>query len=346
MNLLEYQKGLEKRQIKAVNLIHGEEEYVVKTFLDRLRELMPTRILWGDELTPQDLVRAVSTSGMFTGEEALFLYRAEELFKSIKDYRTFISYLERVRGKKVFFYVGYKLTEKDLQKEPFLSLSKLGDVLYAGKLDRRRVRELVKNKLLREGIGIEEEALEYLLDATSYQLMTLKGETDKLILYGKKHITLEDVKAIVLADWEMGIFDFVDAVFFKDYEKALNSLTSILRSGTHPLQILTLLVNYTIKLYTAKVLVEGGQDLEKALSEVDVRHRFQVMNFKKYIAENSSEELRSLLRRLYLLDMGIKVYYADPAQALREFVIEYILHEEGPYYPADTGDQNRADSEP
>lgn len=346
MNLLEYQKNLEKKRIKPVNLIHGEEEYLVKTFLDKLRELMPVRTLWGDELNPQDFVRTISTVGMFASEEVIFLYRADELFKSIKDYRPFISYLERVKGKRVFFYVEYKLTDKDLQKEPFLSISKLGEIIYTGKLDRKRIRELVKNKLQKEGIFIEDNALDYLLEATSYQLMTLKSETDKIILYGKKHITLEDVKSIVFVDWELTIFDFVESIFLKDYEKALNSLTSILKSGTHPLQILTLLVNYTLKLYTARVLTEGGQDVEKALSEVDVKHKFQILNFKRYLTENSSEDLYSLLTRLYFLDIGIKVYFLDPAQAIREFVVEYMLHEEGSYYPSDEGNQNRTDSEP
>ncbi len=346
ISLLEYQKKLGKGQIKAVNLIHGEEEYLVRSFIDKLREVIPLRILWGDELSLEDFIGFISTTGMFAKEEALFIYMAEEFLKGVKNYKNLISHLERSKGKKVFFYVGYKLSDKDLQKEPFLSLSGLGDVIYTGKLDKRKVRELVKNKFQREGIGIEDSALEYLLEATSYQLMTLKAETDKLILYGKKSITLEDVKSMVLAEPELSLFDLSDGLFLKDYEKALNSINSVLMSGTHPLQVLTFLANYTLKLYIAKTLVEDGWDVEKALSEVDVKHKFQVLNFKKYLTANSIEDLNLLLKKLYLLDMGIKVYYLEPTQALKEFVIEYMLHEEGTYYPADTGNQNRADAEP
>ncbi len=346
ISLLEYQKKLGKGQIKAVNLIHGEEEYLVRSFIDKLREVIPLRILWGDELSLEDFIGFISTTGMFAKEEALFIYMAEEFLKGVKNYKNLISHLERSKGKKVFFYVGYKLSDKDLQKEPFLSLSGLGDVIYTGKLDKRKVSELVKNKFQREGIGIEESALEYLLEATSYQLMTLKAETDKLILYGKKSITLEDVKSMVLAEPELSLFDLSDGLFLKDYEKALNSINSVLMSGTHPLQVLTFLANYTLKLYIAKTLVEDGWDVEKALSEVDVKHKFQVLNFKKYLTANSIEDLNLLLKKLYLLDMGIKVYYLEPTQALKEFVIEYMLHEEGTYYPADTGNQNRADAEP
>lgn len=346
MNLLEYQKNLDKVQIKPVNLIHGEEEYIVKTFLDKLKEKAQVRILWGDELSLQDFLNEVGTGGMFSRKEVLFVYRAEDFLKRIKDVKAFLSYLTKLDNKKVFFYVGLRLGEKDLQKEPYLSLSKLGDVLVASKLDRKRIRELVKNKLQREGISIEESALDYLLEATAYQLTLLKNETDKLLLYGKKHLTLEDIKRSVVAEPEMTVFDFVDALFLKDYARALDALKATLRAGTHPLQVLYLLVNYTLKLFTAKVLVEGGQDVEKALTQVDIKHKFQLASFKRYMSENSLNDLFSMLRRLQTLDVAIKVYFVDPAQALRSFVVEYMLNEEGSYYASDAGDQNRADAEP
>ena len=346
ISLLEYQKNLGKGQIKSVNLLHGEEEYLVKSFLDKLRGVIPVRVLWGDELSLEDFVGFIGTTGMFAKSEALFIYMAEEFFKGIKNYKNLISHLERLKDKKVFFYVSYKLSDKDLQKEPFLSLSRLGDVIYAGKLDKRRVRELVKNKLQKEGISIEDSALEYLLEASSYQLQILKAETDKLILYGKRNITLEDIKSMVIAEPELSLFDLSDGLFLKDYEKALSSINSILMSGMHPLQVLTFLVNYTLKLYTAKTLVENGWDVEKALSEVDVKHKFQVLNFKRYLSANSIDDLELLLKKLHLLDISIKVYYSEPAQALRKFVIEYMLHEEGTYNQTDTGNQNRVDAEP
>ncbi|WPM31858.1 DNA polymerase III subunit delta [Hydrogenobacter sp. T-2] len=345
ISLLEYQKNLGKGQIKAVNLIHGEEEYLIKSFLDKLREMMPVRILWSDELSLEDFIGFVGTAGMFAKTEALFIYMAEEFFKGIKNHKNLISYLERLKDKKVFFYVSYKLSDKDLQKEPFLSLSRLGDVIYAGKLDKRKVRELVKNKLQREGISIEDSALDYLLEASSYQLQILRAETDKLILYGKRNITLEDIKSVVIAELDLSLFDLSDGLFLKDYEKALNSINSVLMAGIHPLQVLTFLVNYTLKLYTAKTLVQRGWEVEKALSEVGIKHKFQVFNFKKYLTANSLENLSLLIRKLYLLDISVKVYYSDPAQALKRFVIEYMLHEEGTYNQTDTGNHNRADTE-
>jgi DNA polymerase-3 subunit delta len=204
----------------------------------------------------------------------------------------------------------------------------------------------VKNKFQKEGISIEDSALDYLLEATSYQLMILKNETDKLILYGKPKLTLEDIKAVLVADLEMSVFDFADGIFLKDYDKALDSLNAVLRSGMHPLQILTLLANYALRLYTAKSLVEEGKKVEEALSLVDVKHPFQVLNFKRYLEKSSKQDLLSLLKRLYLLDIGIKVYFSDPITSLRNFVVEYMLNEEVIYQETNAGDQDRAELEP
>lgn len=346
ISIAEYQKGLEKKVIKPVNLIHGEEEYLIKNFLDRLKELYKVSILWGNELTLEDFKRAVFIAGMFGKREAVFVYRSLDFFKNVKDYRSFASLLERIREKKVFFYVETKLTEKDIQKEPFISLSKLGDVIVAGRPDKRRVKELVKNKMERYGVRIEERALDYLLEVLSYELMLLRHETDKLILYNKSPLDLEDIKAVVVTQIEMNVFDFLDGFFLKDIERALGALGASLRSGIHPLQIFALLVSYSLKLYTAKVLTEEGKRPEEALALVDIKHRFQMHSFKKYMEKNSRKELWSLLSRLYFLDVAMKVFYSDPALSLRNFVIEYILHEEGTYYQANTGDQSGSEPEP
>ncbi len=346
INLIDYKKKLSKDSIKKVNLIHGDEEYLVKTLIDKLREIYPLRALWGDDLSLQDFERYILSKGMFGKREILFVYRSMDLFKSVKDYKRFSSFLERVEDKIIFFYVETKLSEKDLQKEPFATISKLGDIIVANKLDKKKIRDLVYNKLKKSGIEIEEAALDYLLSVTSYQLMILKGETDKLILYGKPKISLEDVKRIVISDMELSLFDFMDGLFLKDYEKAIESLQSVLRTGTHPLQILATLISYTLKLYTAKELIENGKSLDEALNCVDVKHPFQKLNFKRYLEKNSKEELYYLIKRLYFLDVAIKVFYSDPMLSLRDFVIEYMLNEKSIHYTSNPRNQDWIEIEP
>ncbi|MCS7262764.1 MAG: DNA polymerase III subunit delta [Aquificaceae bacterium] len=345
-SLLEYQRALDKKPPKILNLVHGEEEFLIKNLVDKLRELYKAKVLWGEELTLRDFKNLALTGGVFESGETFFVYNAQEFFKTIKDHKQFASILTKIRGKRFFFHVGVKLSEKDLQKEPFLTFSQYGEVISASKMDRRRVEGIVRNKLQKSGVSLEEGAFQYLLEATSYDLMLLKGETDKLLLYGEPSLTLEELKSIVFAHREMSLFDLAEGILLGDYGKALEALSANLQMGVHPLQILGLLSNYLLKLYTAKVLTKGGKKPEEALALVEVKHPFQVANFKKYLEKNSQEKLRFLLDRLYLLDLAIKVYYSDPTTALKRFVVELMLHEAGARQQADARDQGGAHPEP
>ncbi len=338
IKLEEYQKKLSFESIKPVNLVMGEEEYFVKTFVDKMRTIKPVRVVWGDEISLQDFINTFTTGGMFTDASFLFVYNAEEFLSRIKDAKAFASYLQRLGKNKVFFYVKQKLSDKELQREPYATLTKLGDVIVAGRFDRRRVKELVLRKFQREGISIEEPALEYLLEASSYDLMLLKGETDKLVLLGKKSLSLEDVKRTVVLDQEYNIFEFLDAFFLRNIEKTLQALDSLLRSGTAPLQILAVLVSYSLRLLTLKEAEREGLSPDSLFAQLDIKSGFQAVKFKGYLSKNSLEDLRSLVKSLYLLDLSLKVFFANPEKALRDFVVKYLLHEEGTGQQEDQGD--------
>ncbi len=275
MNILDYQKDLEKRNIKPVNLVYGEEEYLYKTFVDKLSKLYRVEILWGDEINKEEFLRRVSEGDLFSFQKRVFVVkRAEELLKKIKDHKFIPNLAKRLRSSFVFFVVLEKLSKQDLEKEPIKSISQVGDLLELKKLDKKKTRELVQGKFDKEGVQIEEQALDFLLSATDYDLMKLKNEVDKLLLLGKKNITLEDVRRVCLWDAQANMFDFVDAFFTKDKEKALLQLSSLLRNGVPPLQIFAMLSNYAIKLYTLYGMLKDGSSVESALHRLDVKHPF------------------------------------------------------------------------
>jgi DNA polymerase-3 subunit delta len=340
MKIDEYIKLLPKADIKPVNLIHGEEYYLVRALLDKLKSLYRVRVLWGDELTLQELLRELTSMAIFSKEEVFFIFKGEEILKEGKGATSLIKGLSRLGKNRVFFYIDHKLSDKDLKKEPFATIGELGEVISANKLDKKRVKSLVLNKLQKEGISIEEDALEYLLNSTSYDLTTLKVETDKIILFGSKRVDLQEVKKIVLAQGEFNIFDFLDAFYTKDWDRALLSLDELTRKGVPALQIFAVLANYAIKLYTVKELQEWEMPIERALSEVDVKHPLMVANFKRYLSKYNLKELLFLIDRLHYLDFSLKIFYAEPEASLRNFVVEYTLNEKGTYQKRDKRNQD------
>ena len=108
ISITEYQKNLSQKTLKRINLVHGEEEYLVKTLLDKLRDLYPVSIIWGDEVSLQDFERTITTGGMFGKEEILFIYKAMDLLGDIKDHKRGCHIHVRVAGHIVVFLTSYK----------------------------------------------------------------------------------------------------------------------------------------------------------------------------------------------------------------------------------------------
>ncbi len=325
MNLLEYQKGLEKRQIKPINLIHGEDEYVIKVFMDKISTLYKLGVLWGDELDKKTLVSKLTEEEMFEKRErVVFVKKADDLLKTIKDGAYFTSLAKKLKRTKLFLIVPQKLSKQTLEKEPFRSLSLLCDVLEAKGPDKKKVRELVEGRFKKEGIKIQQEAIDYLLEMTSYNLMLLKGEVEKLILYGKKEITLDDIKRLCVLSVEHSVFDLLKAFFTKDLENSLFFLESLYRSGVMALQIQATLISYATKLFVAKKLVVKGLSQEEALRKVGIRHPYQLHNFKLFMEKLSTKDISKLISSLYWLDISEKLYFEDPEKSLRDLVIEYM----------------------
>jgi len=332
--ILQYQKEiLEKGKAKSVVLIHGEEEYLVKAFIDKLRSIygQSFSLRWGDELEPEEIFSLVSEGSIFGGSEnAVVVLDFEEFLKKVgrkkKSLEALINTLRKIRSSKLFLVVGRKLSSQELSKEPFKTIASIGDVVFADKLHPKRIAEIVKRKFEKEGGGIEEEAARLLIEMCGGDLMALKQESEKLITYANgEKVTAEDVKKVCVPSESYTPFDFIDYLFEGDLNKALRSLKDTFSKGVPPLQILGLLYNYAIKLYTAFELKRKGESIDKALEAVGVKHQFAKMKFKRYMEKIDEEKLRALIDRLYRLDLRVKTYFSDPQRELMSFVIGFTL---------------------
>ena len=326
MNLLEYQKTLSLEKIKPINLVQVEEEYIVSAFMDKLSTVAPVKVLWGNELTLQDFISALGESGLFekkSQKELLFIKNGKQFVKKLKDPKLIRSLANRMKTKSVFILIEEKLDKNSLQREPFKTFLELGDLLEAKKPDKRKIKELVRKKIEKEGKSIEEQALDYLLEITSYDLTFLRGEVEKLLLYADKQITLEDVKKVCLAQTYGNVFDFIEAFFTKNFEKTLSVLSSLYRMGNPALQIQAILVSYTLNLL---VLKKSGKDPETTLKELGVKHPFMIHNFKRYAGHFNEKELELLIKKLYWLDFAEKVAFVPPERALRNMIVDYFIN--------------------
>ncbi len=332
--ILPYQKEVfEKGKSKPLVIVHGEEEYLKKTFLGKLKETYgdSLRILWGDEAEPLHLYELSREGSIFSArtDTALVILEAEAFLKKFSRGKKKAEELKRrlknLKGGHIFFFFGTKLTNQDLAKEPLKSLSALGDVVLADSLSLKKVKDIVRRKLEREGGGIEESALELLVGMCHGDLMVLKQEVEKLIAYAGKERVTEEIVRKVCFHWDSSsLFDLLDAFYGKDLQGALRSFKSCVLQGLLPLQILASLTGYGVKLYFIRLFLKKGERLEKAMEKVGIKHGFMKMKFKKFLDLWKEEELKALLQKLYRAELSIKAYFSDPQRELQNLIVKAL----------------------
>jgi len=325
-SIIQFRKDFFEGKVKERRfLLHGEEQFLVRNFFSKLRETYPSRyrVLWGEETSPEELITHLSGGDLFGGGESFVVLKSpEEFFKKLKkkEREALLKRLKESPSGFLFLHFEKPLSKQDFQKEPLKSLLSLFTVVKAPKLPKEKVKQTVKNKFKKEGVEIEESALNYLLEKTGYDLQALKGEVEKLLSLSPfvKKITLPLVKeALFPLELEANLFSFVDAFFTGNYREALKLYENLLRTGYHPLQLQKLLSTYLLKLYA----LSGGAQPEK----VGLKSPFLKHKFNLYLKRNPPKRLEELLERLWRADLEQKLYFRPPEESLSELLTELAL---------------------
>jgi len=337
--IFQFQKSFFAKPTKEkVFVLHGEEQYLIKTFLSKLKEKFGENytVLWGDEVGEEEFFGELSETSIFASsrEKVVVVYNFEDFLKKLgrkkKEKERLIKVLKGVKSSFVFIVYDRKLQKQELSTEPLKSISSFGGIIVANKLSKERVKQLVEKKFKEKGIKVEDEAINYLLELTNYNLMELKLEVEKLIDYASenKALSLEDVRRVAFAVSEnANVFEFADLILTKDYERALRVFDSLISFGFHPLQITKILSSYAIKLYTLKRLEEKGEDLSKAMESIGIKNNFLKLKFNNYLKENSLEDIKNLLFTLQRIDAFSKLYFQDAAELLKGFLTSKLERE-------------------
>ncbi|HID65703.1 MAG TPA: DNA polymerase III subunit delta [Aquificaceae bacterium] len=321
---------------KRVFLIHGDEPYLIKNFLSKLKEKYREnyKVLWGDDITEEEFYTNISETNIFGNlkENAVVLYNFEDFLKKLgrkkKAKELLIKTLKNIKSNYLFIVFDRKLQKQELSTEPYKSIQSFGMVIVAGRLSKEKIRQLVLKKFREKGVKIEEKAIDYLLELTEHNLMELKLEVEKLIDYAfeTKDLSLEEVKSIAFAISEnANLFEFIDAFLMGEGEKAVKLLDTLYRWGFHPLQIQKILVSYVIKLYIAQRLLQKGKDLNTVLESLGIKNNYAKLKFKNYIQRNKTDRLERMLSFLQRIDMFEKIYFQNPEDMFKDFVVSFAL---------------------
>ena len=327
-------KELQKEEsLPSLILLHGEEEFLKRSLVERLRDRLGRnlQVLWGDEAELEELTGNLMEGDIFggTARRAVLVKDFEKFVKknlrSKKALGIFLNSLQRATSIFVAEVSG-RLKNPDLAREPFKTFKEKGIVLTADRVPLRKVKETVKKRFEREGVPIEEDALDLLVEMCDGNLMILKGEVEKLLLYSAGEPIKRETVSRVCAGFSSGDpFGLSDSFFEKDLSLSLKNLKSLLSEGSYPLQLSALLENSAIRLHGVKKMVKEGIGQDEAMARAGIRAPFQKAKLSGHLKKWS--DTGKLIRAFCRFERDVKAGFGDPAKALEGLIISTLIHE-------------------
>ncbi len=323
-------KEIERNIIKPIYLIYGEEDYLHKTVLDKLREqfsrqkkLVNYEIFYGEKLDFSRLVNSLQTLPLGVGVQCIVIRELEKIKSPLM--QRLISMIDRLsfnyNNLMVLLFSNGKRIPSNFSME---KITKYGAIVSLPKMNASQTRLWIKMRCQEAKTEIDEEAIYYLQRITENDLALISNELEKLFCYlGDSNIKIDKEVLIenIYGIQEGNIFDFVDAVGERKGDKALSLLKMLMDSNEyHPLQILAML-NRQIRLIFQKKLSPNNYKKNKG----DKSLPYFVV--KKLITQSQRYKMGELKRAFhYLLDaeISLKTGCLLPDIVLEQLVIKII----------------------
>lgn len=318
-------------------VFHGPEAYLRQHWLERLHALVvdPACEEFNYHRFTQENVsaRAVADSidalPMFGGRslvqiDDVDLFRLDEderagfaaAFADLPDYCTVVLCYETVEWK-----------PDRRQKKLAAALDKAEVVCFRSPSERELCTWVARHFKSHEK-SVSYETCQYLIRRTGGDMTTLASEIEKVAAYCEgEQITKEEIDAVVEPVLEAAIFDLTDAVAAGRYDRALETLETLLRMQEEPIPILAAISGQMRRILSAKTLLGAGKSIKDLMA---------LCGIKSYPAGKTMDCARRLsdrfCERAVLLcletDERIKTSY-DAPERLLELLVLRLAQEAG-----------------
>lgn len=189
--------------------------------------------------------------------------------------------------------------------------------------DEALIRAWMKNKAAKEGLVIADDAIGTVTDYCMADMTRINGETEKLVAYcaGRKEISVDDVRAICVKETDYRLYEIVEFIASKNYDKAYDAFTDILGVSQDGQKLFVSLYYYFRRLLYASISGINNAELADALG---VKEYAMVMA-KRQAKAFSSKRLFDIVEGLAVLDESFKTGKIEQNSAIWNAVFEVML---------------------
>lgn len=281
----------------------GDPLAVERALEARLAELGEVErvVRFGDELPVGELLAELGTAGLFGGERALVVRRADPLARA----EALVQALKAgpPPGTAVFF-LGEDL------RGPLAQAAQ--EAVHFPPPRWRQLRELAAELLAQAGLPPQRQLVELLAEACRGDTLHLAREVEKLALWRDGLPPWPELPRLLFFA-QPTPYGFLDAVGQRQTPQALAELKRLLAGGWDPFRLFFMLVSHVRALLAARAAWEDGRT-PPGPEWLAKRRLAQARRF-------SQPQLIELLEKLQELDLAIKTGVLTPEGALWSFTL-------------------------
>lgn len=336
-------KSLQRQVISPVYLFYGEETYLRDGFINRFKALVPEDVrdfnmdIVDGKDTGLEAIVGMAMTMPFMSEKRMVIVKNAGFFKSKRksqgdggqegeekaektntSEKSLLNYLEEPVTSTCLIFCTDTVDKK---RKIYKAIEKTGQVVEFSPLKGKELNDWIDRRARNLGKIIEPQAMAGLITALGSDLQHLNTELEKLACYSRtEKITAADVAEMVSKTAELSVFELVDAVGERSYNKAIRMAREMVFLGEPVIKLLFMIARQFRLILRSKDLHQRGYADKQVSGQLQV-HPFVAQKCVKQSRNFSMDELKLALEQILKADSDIKNGRQEPMLALEMLII-------------------------
>ncbi|MCR5417213.1 MAG: DNA polymerase III subunit delta [Pseudobutyrivibrio sp.] len=321
-------EDIKSGQFKNIYLIFGEEAYLKLQYKNKLVKALVND---GDTMNfskyedsginVAQVIDQAETMPFFADHRVILIENSGFAKKTPEDLG---EYLGSIPEATTFIFV-----EKDVDKRSKLykAAKAAGREIEINMPDERTLATWVGAKIKEAGKQMKRDAWSEFLMRTHESMDNMDRELEKLITYvgDRNQITLEDVRAICIAQVETKIFDMINAISAKDMPKTMDLYEDMLSAKEPPMRILYMIVRQFRQMKVIKECSNHGENVGTIARKVGSPD-FAVKRTMQLAKNFTDRDILDLLEDAADFETQVKTGRLDENLAVEMIIMKYAGH--------------------
>ncbi|MBI5328174.1 MAG: DNA polymerase III subunit delta [Deltaproteobacteria bacterium] len=275
------------------------------------------------EADADDIISIAQTFPVMSQKRLVIVNRIEALSKSQQE--ALLSYVQDPAKHTCLILIA-SAGKIDKRLSFFSGLDKAHYLFHFKPPSDAELPSWIKQEAQRLGKRITHDAIGIFLEATGSELMDIKQEIAKLVLFvgEREGIERKDVETSVANGRVDTVFDLADSIGRKNLREGMINLNKLIEQGEEPVKILGMIARQFRMIWRVKAMKKNGAAVNSIASALGTFPTY-IHGYLKQGKDFSNEGLRTVFQLLHHADIALKSGRQSPHMVMERLVMELCL---------------------